>query len=90
MLAVENDCSSTVWFGKRVSCLAKKVDLRLGLGSVRIRPVCLTPHLHIDTQSTRLALIVGSGTQSRHLWTVSKWFRITFIALTRVHKVKVS
>ena len=46
------------------------VYLRLGLGSVRIRPVCLTPHLHIDTQSTRLALIVGSGTQSRHLWTV--------------------
>ena len=37
MLAVENDCSSTVWFGRRKAVCAKKVDLRLGLGSVRIK-----------------------------------------------------
>ena len=52
--------------------------LRFGLEEERLSGAgicknsnCLPhPHLHIDTQSTRLALTEGSGTQSRHLWTV--------------------
>ena len=34
MFAVENDCSSMVWFGKRISCLSQKSRFLSGAGEV--------------------------------------------------------